>query len=270
MKIWANTIINNEDKFIWFSVMSVIDFVDKVLIYDTGSTDRTREIIELIQRIKPGKVILKVVGQVDKYQFTNKRQEMLERSRCDWVLILDGDEIWWEDSIKKLVQKIKSGGEEIGGIFVPFYVPLGDLYHFQEDIAGQYKMKGRIGHFSLRAFSKHILGLHADLPYGSEGYFDNENQPIQEREKVVFLNAPYLHATHLIRSSEIRRDDKIKYELGDKVRSGFTYPEIFYKETPKDIDSPWRKMSLGFWLRSAVMTPPRKLKRRALRILGKI
>ena len=49
MKIWVNTIVHNEENFIWFAVMSVIDYVDKVLIYDTGSTDKTVEIIKEIQ-----------------------------------------------------------------------------------------------------------------------------------------------------------------------------------------------------------------------------
>lgn len=36
--IWAHTIVKNEERFIWYSVMSVINHVDKILIWDTGST----------------------------------------------------------------------------------------------------------------------------------------------------------------------------------------------------------------------------------------
>ena len=46
--IWANTIVHNEENFIWFAIMSVIDWVDKMLVWDTGSTDKTVEIIEEI------------------------------------------------------------------------------------------------------------------------------------------------------------------------------------------------------------------------------
>ena len=51
-KIWAHTLVKNEERFIWFSVMSVIVNVDKVLIWDTGSTDDT---VKIIQKIKSHK-----------------------------------------------------------------------------------------------------------------------------------------------------------------------------------------------------------------------
>ena len=59
MKIWANTVVNNEENFIWFSVMSVIKFIDRIVIYDTGSTDNTVSIIEELKRKNPGKIIFK-------------------------------------------------------------------------------------------------------------------------------------------------------------------------------------------------------------------
>ena len=103
MKIWANTIVHNEENFIWFAVMSIVDHVEKVVIYDTGSNDKTVQIIEKIKMLKKNKIIFREVGPVDKDQFTKMRQAMLNESKCDWILILDGDEIWWEDSIKKVV-----------------------------------------------------------------------------------------------------------------------------------------------------------------------
>src|SRR3989344_2860920 len=117
--IWANTIVNDEENFIWFAIMSVIDYVDKILVWDTGSADKTVEIIKEIQKIKPDKIIFKKVGEVDKNAFTRMRQKMLDQSTSDWILILDGDEIWWEESIKSLVNKINKDGDRIDGIVVP-------------------------------------------------------------------------------------------------------------------------------------------------------
>ena len=46
MKIWAHTLVKNEEKFVWYSVMSIISHVEKVLLWDTGSTDNTPEILK--------------------------------------------------------------------------------------------------------------------------------------------------------------------------------------------------------------------------------
>lgn len=260
MKIWANTIVNNEENFIWFAVMSVVDFVDKVLIWDTGSTDRTVEIIRKIKDIKGDKVEFKEIGIVGKDKFPKMRQAMLEESRCDWILVLDGDEIWWDKSIKKVINTIHKKGNKIDGIVVPMVVPVGDIYHLQDEKAGQYKLLGRKGHLNLRAINMKIQGLHVDWPYGKESYFDGENKLIQERPQVVFLEAPYLHVTHLKRSR--LGNIKFKHELGELVNKRFVYPEVLYQQYPDFISSPWVKISGFNYIKSKILTPLRRIKRR--------
>ncbi len=262
MKIWANCIVHNEENFIWFAIMSVIDHVDKVLVWDTGSTDRTAEIIREVRKVKGKRIEFKEVGQVDKEEFTKMRQAMLEQSKCDWILILDGDEVWWQDSIKRLIAEIHKRGDKIEGIAVPMVVPVGDIYHFQEERAGQYQLLGKKGHLSLRAINKKIPGLHVDWPYGKESYLDGDGRPVQERAGVVFVDAPYLHVTHLKRSASFRSPDKFKYELGNPAASGFRYPEVFYADYPKMISSPWSKLTGSKYLIAKLLTPFRKMKRR--------
>lgn len=259
MTIWANTIVNNEENFLWFAVMSVLDYVDKILVWDTGSADKT---IEVIKAINSNKIEFKEVGKVDSTEFTKMRQNMLDQSKCDWVLILDGDEIWWEESIKKIVSKINDN--KVEGIVVPMKVAVGDIYHFQDEKAGKYKILGKTGHLSLKAFSKNIPGLHVDWPYGREGFFDGDNRLIQEREKIVFIDAPFLHVTHLKRSSKKREYNKYKIELGDLVPEGFKFPEVLYKKYPGIITSPWIKISGTELLKAKLLTPLRKIKRAIL------
>lgn len=262
MKIWANCIVHNEENFIWFAIMGVVDYVDKILVWDTGSTDKTIEIIREILKIKGDKIEFKEVGAVDKYGFTKMRQKMLEQSECDWILLLDGDEIWWENSIKKIIHEIKLRGNKIDGIVVPVAVPVGDIHHFQEEEAGKYELLGRQGHYNLRVISKKIPGLYVDWPYGREGFYDENNLPIQVRKRTVFLDAPYLHVTHLKRSNSKRKFEKYKHELGSKVPPNFQYPEVLYEEYPQIISSPWSRISGLRLFKARLLTPLRKIKRR--------
>ena len=264
MKIWANTIVCNEENFIWFAIMSVVDFVDKLLIYDTGSEDKTVQIIEEIRKLKGDKIIFRKVGKVDAEGMSKLRQRMLEESNCDWILIVDGDEIWWEDSIKRLVKKIRNEGDNIDGIVVPVIIPVGDIYHLQEAAAGEYKLLGRKGHFNLRAINRKIPGLHVDKPYPLEGYMNVENQLVQDSNRTIFLDAPYLHTTHLVRSSIKRKFNKFKYELGDKILNNFKFPDVLYKSHPVFVRSPWIKASGILLVISKILTPLRKIKRRLI------
>lgn len=248
MRIVANCIVYNEENFVWFAVMSIVDYVDKVLIYDTGSTDNTARIIEEIIKRKGNKILFKKIGRVDKFEFTKIRQEMLNESSSDWILILDGDEVWPKDSIEKLIKAIKEKGKSLESIAVPFYNLVGDIYHYQNEKAGQYQLLGKKGHLTIRAISKSIPGLHVDKPYGQEGFFDQENHPIQERDakKQLFLEAPYLHFTHLKRSSQRQAQNKYKHDLGHNFPEGFKFPEVLYSDRPEIISDPFYRRSIKY------------------------
>lgn len=264
-KIWANCVIKNEENFIWFAIMSVVDHVEKVLVWDTGSQDKTVEIIRKIQKIKKNKVELKQIGDVDKRQFSKVRQEMLDKSNCDWILILDGDEVWWESSIKMVVDTINKKGDYLDAVVVPFYSVVGDIYHHQADMAGKYNLLGRKGHLTIRAINTKIKGLHVGGSYGSEGYLDENNIPIQQgnTKRMLFINAPFLHLTHLKRSS-LDDHNKYKYEIGEEFPENFKYPEVFYLSYPKVIPSPWKKNSGLNFIKGKMLTPFRKIKRKFL------
>ena len=271
MKIWAHTLVKNEEKYLWYSVASVIDYVDRLLLWDSGSTDKTINIAKEIARRYPRKVYFREVGKVDVLEFTKVRQNMLDETDADWFLVLDGDEVWWNDSIKNVTERIRKSGEELESIVVPVYNLVGDIYHYQEERAGLYHLAGQKGHLNLRAVNTKISGLHVEKPHGQMGYFDKDSKPIQERDarNMAFLDTPYMHFTYLIRSSSRqkdllvpKRDMKLKYELGTPFAKDFYYPEVFFKPRPKIVQSPWQKMDMAFYLRALVETPPRRIKRR--------
>lgn len=270
--IWVHTLVKNEERYLWYAVMSVIDHVDKILLWDTGSTDKTKDVIREIQKIKGDKIDFKEVGSVDPEQFTKVRQQMLDQTKSDWFLIVDGDEVWWEKSIKEVVKTIQEENN-LEMIVSPYYNVIGDIYHYQEESAGRYKIDERHGHINIRAINREIHGLHFEKPHGQQGLYDKDGILIQERSKEhhKFINAPYLHFTNMIRSSSRqsdlnvpKRDRKFKHEIGLPFSKDFHYPEIFYQEKPEIVLSPWNKMSQRYFLRGFGETLLKRIKRKIL------
>lgn len=260
MKIWVNTLVHNEESFIWYAIMSVVDYVDKVLVWDTGSTDNTVKIIHEIIKLKGDKIQFKEVEEVNEDSLTVRRQEMLESSKCDWVMVLDGDEIWSRESIKRLIDSINKYKDK-EAIVVPFYNLVGDIYHYQNESAGRYKILGKMGHLQIRAVNRSVPGLHIKGTYPLEGFYDSKDKLLQESSNIVLVEAKYFHATHLLRSSKARKYRKEKYDLGIRFPANFQFPEVFYEKAPSVVPSPWAKRSFSLFLISLCLYPFLSVKR---------
>jgi hypothetical protein len=268
--ICVHTLVKNEARFVWYAVNSVIGYVDKVLLWDTGSTDGSFEIEKEIKEKWPEKIVLEKRLQKTADEFTEIRQEMLDQTKSDWFMVVDADEIWWDDSIKKVIDLIQEKGDRLESIVVPTINPVGDIFHRQEEKAGRYKLAGRVGHYNLRAINRTIPGLHSYGKHGIWGWVDGDNKMIQDRVlgKIGYVNAPYLHTTHLKRarngkdSEVVKRKMKLKYEIGKPFPRDFFYPEVFFRERPKVVESPWKVMDAKFRFRAFFETPLRKIKRR--------
>lgn len=271
MKIWAHTVLKNEERYAWYAVMSVINHVDKILLWDTGSTDNTFKIMEKIKKLYPNKVELEQAGDVTPNEYTAVRQTMLKKTKSDWVIIVDGDEVWWDKTIEELINAIIRNPES-ESIVTKYYNLIGDIYHRQEDAAGMYQIDNIKGHLTIRAMSMHVPGLHLEKPHGTQGFFDGQGTLIQDRDpkKRVHINKTgYLHFTNLPRSSSREEDlkvpkrgQKLKYELGIPFPLDFYYPEVFFRPRPEFVPSPWIKMSNEYRKRAFMETPLRKVKRR--------
>jgi glycosyltransferase involved in cell wall biosynthesis len=266
--VTAHCLVKNEENFIWYSILSVIDYVDNILVWDTGSTDKTIEIIKELLKIYPTKIFFKELGNVNEKEYSILRQRMLDETKSDWIFILDGDEIWWKDSISSVIKLLEKNGKDYDSIVVPTLNLVGDIFHHQEELAGQYKIGKKHGHIAIRFINKNIPGLHVFENYGKEGYADNENTPIQNRNqnKIYFLDASYIHTTHLARSSKdeevMQRANKRKHELGISFPIDFYYPEAFFRSRPEIVPNVWMNMDFNFRLRAFIETPLKKLKRR--------
>ncbi|MEQ8172630.1 MAG: glycosyltransferase family 2 protein, partial [Candidatus Eremiobacterota bacterium] len=86
-------IVKNEEDTLSDCLESVRGLVDEMIIVDTGSTDRTVEIAE-----KFGARIFHYKWHDD---FGKARNFSLSHARGDWILVMDGDEVFDSSSVWK-------------------------------------------------------------------------------------------------------------------------------------------------------------------------
>lgn len=257
MKIVAHTLVKNEEKFIWYSINSIINHVDEILVWDTGSTDNTPEIIKFI---KNPKIKFKEIGSASAQELSNLRKKMLEESNdADFIFILDGDEIWHEGVVRELINKLPNLKEDV--VVCSNYMLIGDMFHYQEKSAGKYKIADKKGHYNIRVI-RNLSNLSVSGVYPNEAYVDSNGVKVQNfsPERIFFFDKPYLHASFLNRSQNDKK--KLKYEIGESFPKDFFYPEAFFRTRPTGIPIVWGIMSMGYRLRAFIETPIKKIKRR--------
>lgn len=251
-------LVKNEENFVWFAINSVINYVDKLLVWDTGSTDKT---VEIIKTIKDPKVNFTEKGAVTPEGLIKLRNEMIKETTTDWILVLDGDEIWSKEGIEEISDLINKYKDSKDLVVSPVKMLIGDIYHYQEEKAGRYRIKDKVGHLNIRAI-RNSSGLQVKGIFPNEHFVNGDGIVIQDlpNEKILFAKVSYLHASHLIRSP--KNVKKYKYELGIPFSKDYFYPEALFLERPKEIKSPWEPINFGFSCKATIQTPFKKLKRR--------
>lgn len=266
--VTAHMIVKNEDKFIWYAISSVLPYVDKLLIFDTGSKDQTVKIIKSFTNNK-----IEFYEKQVKYSqdITSLRQEQVNLTDSDWFWIVDGDEIYSSSLCKEILRIVDNYGIDIEGIVVRKLDLLGDIYHCQDESVGTYDLFGRRGHHVLRLINKKIiLGLHVKGDYPNEGYYDIENKALinHSPSKYLFTKGRIFHAMYLKRSSlganlaDTFHRKKRKIELGKKINNDISLPEIFNSPHPEFIEDSYKKRSVLYEFMACLITPFKIIKRK--------
>jgi len=202
--ITAHCLIRNEENFVGYAIRSVINYVDKVLVYDTGSTDKTASVIEEIQSAFPGKIIFEQKGYHDRFTHTNLRQEMLEATDTDWFMIIDGDEVWTKTGMEEAVGLINDSSD-VNYLIAPYYLCVGDVYHtyYKEKYDFFYRRKG----FFTPRFIKYNKNLVIKGDYELDTFYNKSTgKMVYNQNELNILTHGFWHLTHLRRSS---RDDEV-------------------------------------------------------------
>jgi len=241
-------VVKNEDQWIWYTIMSVIDYVDRMIIFDTGSIDRTVDVIHtIIDRPEyRNKVYFEEVGSVSVGEYPRVRQRQLEMTDTDYMMLVDGDEVWWRDGIREVRSVLDEQAPP--RVNTCFICPCTDMYHYRDFRRELYadKENGIYGSINGRIFSMLIPGIHCSGDYGVEGFTDNNGQ--FEIYHAAVMEHFYFHCTKMRRSSAALGDESIAYrrrkifdDWDYAFPEDYKYPEVFYcQDRPAIVPDPFK------------------------------
>jgi glycosyltransferase involved in cell wall biosynthesis len=115
IKVSAVLIVKNEEDMLPACLESLRDF-DEVVILDTGSTDKTPDVMRAYAVSRPG-----VQARIGEYQwrdhFSEARNKAQETATGDWIFVVDADETipaGTYEAIQKYVQRLDPNIQVIG------------------------------------------------------------------------------------------------------------------------------------------------------------
>lgn len=267
-QITAHMVVKNEDRFIWYAISSVLPYVGRFLIFDTGSTDKT---VDIINSFGSKRIEFQSKIAEDAKDISDLRQEQIEKTESDWFWMVDGDEVYTKSLCKEIIEAVEKDGKKLEGIVVGRYDLLGDIYHYQDESVGTYDLFGRQGHFVLRLINKkNIPGLHMEGVYPYESYYDKDRQEVIHHlsSRFRFTSGRLFHAMYLPRSSQgtnlstTFHRKKYKIELGHRFSDDILYPEVFTKKRPTFVPDVTNKRSVLYEIGACLITPIKMLKRK--------
>ena len=148
---------NEEDRIIP-CLDSIKDLADEIIVYDSGSTDRTVEIVKQYT----DKIWVTDDWPGDGFQ----KQRALDQATCDWVLSIDADE-FLDDKMKQAIKDILSQ-DEIEE--VAYKLPWGNI------ILGKQMRFGRSSRAPKRLFKREGAYITPVVVHGYRGKSVNTQQ----------------------------------------------------------------------------------------------
>jgi glycosyltransferase involved in cell wall biosynthesis len=194
-------IVKNEEKVLQRCLGSVKGIVDEIIIVDTGSNDRTKEIS------------FEFVDHVYEFEWTDSfaeaRNFAASKANGDWILVLDADEFVDRENLELIIQELKINENPIDAYAVK-------IYNFVGVYAEQI-----VQHSSLRIYKndpdiKFYRSVHEQV-----GRSDGSLQT--GIIGLILYHSGYLNNTVIEKKKTDRNTPLVKRELEISENKGFDY-----------------------------------------------
>ena len=134
MKVSVNCMVRNADTTIYPTLLAAGAVADEIVVFDTGSTDRTIEAILAARReLSHKKFIFERLSNIPdltgwsykggsflpSYQLADVRNQMIEATTSDWVWVVDADEIYTKKDARHISHFIRGQGKYYDALWVP-------------------------------------------------------------------------------------------------------------------------------------------------------
>jgi len=115
-------VVKDEEEWIYYAISSIKPYVDRFIVVDGGSTDRT------MSEIRRAGITPSIIGGT----LTEKRNAAAELTGCDWIWWIDGDEVWTNKDAESVVEYIKiyADNPDISILRPHLYRFIGDRFHY--------------------------------------------------------------------------------------------------------------------------------------------
>lgn len=200
-------IVQDEEECINRALDNIIELIDEIVIFDSGSTDRTLEIIEEYKANVPP---IRVYHHPFEGNFAAQRNRCIEKATGDWILIMDADETFDDDTCNSLQRLCEN----------EFF----DLYAFTR--------RTRIGGYLHNLFNH---DYHARLfrNNGKIKYVGNIHESLTGYERMQLCN---LTINHDKKAEWQQKDNERVWDLGQTPPPGWRKVDDkweYFRETPE-------------------------------------
>lgn len=199
MRIYGLGLCKNEDDVVGDAIEHALRFCDKVIVLDNGSTDRSFEVVQELERAHPGRVV--AFGPVDEPFFDGMRSLVWDAFAAElgpdgWWYYLDADEFLEGDPIPVLERAAAGGFDSVKAWIVQFRFTELDLAEWERGGGapppGQVvSVRDRLRHYRTDWREYRFLANRPVAPWQDRGSYLPRRELNPTRERVFVRHYQY-------------------------------------------------------------------------------